>query len=67
MTWFFQLKSEKRFLVGTRHGHYCSDLWIDKTRYPEVTRGKRPLNKSQMARERTAAQSKLYLRVHWNH
>lgn len=53
--------------MGIRHGCYCSDLWIDKTRYPKVTHEKRPLNKSQMARDRTAARSKLYPRVHWNH
>lgn len=41
--------------MGTRHGHYCSNLWIGKTRYPKDIRGKMPLNKSQMGRKRTAS------------
>lgn len=51
--------------MGTRHGHYCSNVWIDKTRYPKVTHGKRSLYKSQMGRKRIW--SKLDPRVHWNH
>lgn len=53
--------------MGMRHGRYCNHLWINKTRYPQVTCGKRPLNKSQMGRKKTVAWSKLDPRVHWNH
>lgn len=37
--------TKQRFLMGMRNGCYCSSLWINKTRYPELLRGRGPLIK----------------------